>query len=154
MHKNIIVYVSQSGINSREFAKFSVNEIKLVPEPELNEHEDMKTISPVSAHFIQNNSKYSKHIGPDHPQYNRIILFNLLKKYRDIHNTEFPGKPFLTIQPKGEIKEKTLKIKDFDCKCFSYRFHIHTPAELMKIAYSCGIGSNNAMGQGMLKTDR
>jgi CRISPR-associated endoribonuclease Cas6 len=131
-------------------AVFSVAGIQALPEPEITDVMRFKTISPVSVHASRGDER-SEHISPESSEYENAILMNLINKYSRIHKTEFSGDRKLEIDVQGAIKAKLIKIKNFSNKCFDYRFTMYAPVELMKIAYCCGIGGNNAMGCGMLK---
>ncbi|NOZ60495.1 MAG: CRISPR-associated endoribonuclease Cas6 [Calditrichaeota bacterium] len=146
-------------------AKFAVQQVETVPEPEFSEEMKFKCLSPivVSTARKKEGQIQEHYYRPLEPDLSEAIRKNLISKYETLYHRH-PENDSLTFaldehylrRRGGEEKlSKLIKIKEgmaeeTRIKAFECPFYLKGSTELMKVAYECGIGQKNSMGFGMV----
>jgi|YelNatPaOPRAMG01_1025707.scaffolds.fasta_scaffold00887_16 CRISPR-associated endoribonuclease Cas6 len=149
--KKRILYLQLPG--STEERAIYLAELKLEPFPAYKRPEIVETLSPITVYRTEekDGKAYTHYFSPHDPEFNELILFNLLRKYRAI-----TGKK-LFLDEKSYIKplrigphENIVFYKDTIIKGWSGIFELALPQELFSLAFACGLGSKNSQGFGCI----
>lgn len=157
--------------------RFLIQDIVNLPEPKFQQNLDgsLPTIkflclSPivVSNYGSKEDEKQIQHyIRPDEPEFPEAIRKNLIQKFITVYKTPPQNQEMsfswekTYIQRKGGYNKisKLITICEGDpcetkVKAFMAPFYLSGSAELIHIAYECGIGEKNSMGFGMIKEEQ
>jgi len=130
-----------------------LDELRLEPFLAYKLPEIVETLSPVTVYRTEEKEgkTYTHYFSPHDPEFNELILFNLLRKYRAL-----TGKR-LSLDEKSYIKplrisdhENIVFYKDTIIKGWSGIFELALPPELFSLAFTCGLGSKNSQGFGCI----
>ena len=130
-----------------------LDELKLEPFPAYKRPEIVETLSPITVYRTEekDGKTYTHYFSPHDSEFNELILFNLLRKYRAL-----TGKK-LSLDEKSYIKplrisshENIVFYKDTIIKGWSGIFELALPQELFSLAFACGLGSKNSQGFGCI----
>lgn len=134
---------------------FRIDDIVLLPEPELKDTMRFHTISPVCVSELRQNAT-PVYLSPEHPKYRQALLDGVLSRYAaacgvpyekdvfcDFELLSVP-KPVLTTIKSGTPQQTRVKGYRYDCR-------VSLPEELMRLVYDCGLGEKNSLGFGMVK---
>lgn len=111
-----------------------------------------KTRNPVVA-TIQNEEKKIVYTSPFDESFYRVIANNLKRKYKLIYNKEYEGELYFDIEDTFSIKKRlisNIKSKGMLIGYSNFELYIIADKDMQKVAYYCGIGSNNSLGMGMM----
>ena len=134
----------------------TVNSVEVVPPPHFTDTMRFNTLSPACV-VLKHSDKSEEYIAPDRPEAARLILQNLLDKYRALNGTEYPAENIhftlktLTIPKPVLITIKAGTPEESRIRGFMGQLEISAPEPLMKIMYDGGIGSKNSMGFGCVE---
>lgn len=139
-------------------AAFQVEQVEALPTPEFKQVTRFKCLSPIVV------STMHEHGGRLQPYYYRpadtgiseALQKNLLEKYEIIH-ADKPGDTRLEfhLESQDRPKSKLLTLKQgtpeaTQIKAFETYFTLEGSAELMQVAWECGLGEHNSQGFGMV----
>lgn len=112
-----------------------------------NTTEQFLTISPVTAYITDENKK-TVYYHPNSEEFKESVINNIAQKYFLVYNENMPD---ITIDEINNIKEKKVYFrKNF---AIAYHFKIifsNLDEKVKNIIMTCGIGSKNSSGFGML----
>lgn len=136
--------------------QFSVREISVMPPPVFTKKMTFETLSPICIAMNQDNGK-QLYLSPENEDAERLVLLNLLDKYKAFYGEDFPQKDFhFAVKTLSKPKSTLITIKadtpqESKIRGFLCQFELQAPVELMKIAYEAGLGGKNSMGFGMVE---
>lgn len=146
--------------------------VDIIPEPAFSGNMKFVTLSPVLVKKPVNvsrngNEKLSaEYLMPGHPEAGFYLNKNLVSKYLSLHpEIRETDKSLLFLPDEEYIRRKEGKIskliafkngseEETRMRAFECPFMLEGDTELIRIAYECGLGDNNAMGFGMIETVR
>ena len=137
----------------------AVKSIEVVAPPHFTDTLRFSTLSPACV-VLKHSDKSEEYIAPDHPEAARLILQNLLDKYRALNGTEYPAENIhftlktLTIPKPVLITIKAGTLEESRIRGFMGQLDISAPEPLMKIMYDGGIGSKSSMGFGCVEVGK
>ena len=153
-------------IGHPEKCRLSVDMVERLPLPEFQETMHYCCLSPICVSFQPEGKKYADYLSPHDPQYDRILLDNLINKYRLIENLS---------ESTEAVRERVISEWGFRFCCeteelrswlqtirkgkpdetrvrgYEYPFSLTTSPTLHKIGYLTGFGEKNAMGFGCVE---
>lgn len=89
--------------------------------------------------------------SPFEEDYYRILANNLLRKYKLIYNKDYEGELYFDIENTLNVKKRFISNIKSTSKLIGYsNFELYLVADtdMQKVAYYCGLGSNNSLGMG------
>ncbi len=119
----------------------------------------LKTITATVLGFNSGNQKNEQYFSPEHPDYKKLFLKNLIDKYSiisdkkiDINNIDFKVTKIYK-NKKGKIKSELQTIKagtpaETKIKGYFFEFELTAPADVIRTGLNAGFGSMNALGFG------
>ncbi|HHW17723.1 MAG TPA: CRISPR-associated endoribonuclease Cas6 [Firmicutes bacterium] len=113
----------------------------------------VRAMSPVTVYSTMtkyDGSKYTCYFDPREPEFQRLILSNLAKKYQVLTQEEPPQTPPFRIVPKGVPKLSIVDYKGTVVKGYSCLFLLEGPPQLLQIALDAGLGAKNSQGFGCI----
>ncbi len=113
---------------------------------------NIKTLSPVvtySTYLKQDGGKYTCYFHPREPEFKRLVLDNLLKKYEILNKQDIVIDNF-NIYPISKIKMNIVQYKGIIIKGYSGYFSVSGDNKLLQVMVDCGIGSKNSQGFGCI----
>lgn len=149
------------GLKNVCHSTFGVELVESLPEPVFRETTKCKALSPVTVSLNTNNDT------PDYlraldPRLSNAVKQNLLWKYKTLYDSEPEDKDLIFEVDKDYISSrggeervsKLITIKETGMgetkvKSFITPFTLSGSIDLIKLAYTCGIGEKNSMGFGM-----
>ena len=111
----------------------------------------IETLSPITVYRTEekNGKRYTYYYSPLEPEFNKLILYNLRRKYRTITQRDISLDDKSYIRPvKIANHENIVYYKDILIKGWSGIFEISLPKDVFPIAFSCGLGAKNSQGFG------
>lgn len=144
--------------------------IEILPEPVISDKMKFICLSPVLVKKPVNvsrngNEKLSaEYLMPGHPEAGFYLSKNLVSKYLSLHPEIKETDKSVRFMPDEEyIRRKEGRIskliafkngsdEEIRLRAFECPFTLEGEKELIRIAYECGLGDNNAMGFGMIET--
>ena len=145
------------GIVRIDSVPFSVRSVQ-VAEPKVQGTSLLvKCASPVTVHSTlsrYNGSKYTCYFETGEPDFDRLILLNLDKKFEILTQEVPPTSPPFKITPRGTPKRSILNYKGTVIKGYTCRFLLEGPQDLLQVALEAGIGSKNSQGFGCIVPDQ
>lgn len=112
----------------------------------------VETLSPITVYRTgeKDGKTFTNYYTPSEPEFNELILLNLLRKYRTLtgNNLTLDEKAYL--KPRVASRENILYFKDTLIKGWSGIFELSLPKELFQLAFSCGLGAKNSQGFGCI----
>jgi len=107
------------------------------------------TLSPITVSMIKNGKNYNP--SPIELEFFELIKKNLIKKYRLIYGQEYHGPILFNTNHIHNVKSKRIKIKNTYHIGYELKgLEIIAPPEILNIVRTCGLGSKNSMGFGMV----
>jgi CRISPR-associated endoribonuclease Cas6 len=140
----------------RSAVQFEIRSVEAMPEPEYTEEMEFNTLSPMCIKFKREDGG-KDYLSPTDVRSPFLIFNGLIDRYRSFYHQDPPFsvsdcKLSVTKDPKSALitvkagtKEET-KIRGYLCS-----FKIKAPVEIMKMIYTSGIGSLNAIGFGCVE---
>lgn len=136
--------------------EFSVSSVQ-VAEPKIETSSILvRCLSPVTVYSTMtryDGTKYTVYFDPREPEFGRLVLSNLSKKYELLVQEGPPGDPPFGISPRGTPKLAVLEYKGTIIKGYTCRFLLEGPRDLLQVALDAGIGSKNSQGFGCIVPD-
>ncbi len=143
--------------------------VEMLPEPVFRQTMNFICLSPVLVkkpvmkHVNGKEKMTAEHLMPDHPEAGHYLNQNLKNKYLSLY-PELPDNEKTVvftpdedyIKRRGGKVSKLISFKsgsDMEThhRAFECPFTLEGDTELIKIAYECGLGENNAVGFGMIE---
>jgi CRISPR-associated endoribonuclease Cas6 len=119
----------------------------------LNEITLYKVRNPIVA-SIQDENKKIVYVSPYQQEvYFKILANNLKRKYKLIYNKEYEGELYFDVEDIFSIKKKlisNIKTKGILIGYSGFELYIQASKEMQRVAYYCGVGSNNSLGMGLM----
>ncbi len=112
----------------------------------------IKTLSPIccySTATMMDGKKRTIYYNPKEREFSKLVRNNLIHKYEALYGKK-PEDDSFYIFPKGITKEKVNTFKGIIIKGYSGVFEIKGSKELIKLAFTAGLGSKNAAGFGCI----
>lgn len=136
-------------------AQFYIDTIELVPVPKNVIEGEFRTLSPLSLSRRGENNQ-PEYINPEHPEAGRMIVANLIEKYRFFYQKEYTGSTEFDFKLLSTPKRKGIVIKSGtqgQTKVIGYlcRFYLKCDKELMNIMLASGVGERNSLGFGFVQ---
>lgn len=129
-----------------------VEEIQVMPEPDIEESAKINMLSPVVVYRteIKDRKKYTKYYNPEEKDFKELLRDNLYRKYKTMFNKE-PQECHFDVVPLTKLNPKNFKIMKYKgtvIKGWMGRYEIKASPELLRLAYDSGLGTKNAQGFG------
>ncbi|MGC8892683.1 MAG: CRISPR-associated endoribonuclease Cas6 [Candidatus Saccharicenans sp.] len=113
----------------------------------------IETLSPITVYRTgeKDGKAFTYYYSPSEAEFNKLILLNLLRKYRALTGNNLTLDEKTYIKPvKISSRENILYFKDTIIKGWSGTFELSIPKELFPLAFSCGLGAKNSQGFGCI----
>lgn len=136
--------------------QFEVQQVELIPQPELTVDTAFRTISPVVVSVKEPGGRVS-YVSPEKEEYGAFLLKNLKEKYKIYYGREYPGPATSRFELLSPPKSRLVTIKadtpdETKVRGYNFTFRFHTDTELLELMYASGCGEKGSMGFGMLGT--
>ena len=147
--------------------RFHVETVRKLDPPEYSDEMHFIMLSPVVCTTKYEPEQYPQYLYPGDPEFNRVLLENLCRKYQTLH-----GKALRCAEEEIDFVLDSDYIKRMDGKVQKLitlkegrsdetkikgtlaPFRIRAPRELIEIGYEYGFGEKNSQGFGMVKVDQ
>ena len=134
--------------------KFTVSSVEKLQQPEFSDQMSFRLLSPV--HVVRKNpfdSKKIEHLHPEHKDFERLFIDNLISKYKAYHGNAGFDSTGYKLEILSEPRSKAITIKQGNkgetvLKSYLFDFKINADKELIKIGYYAGFGKENSQGFG------
>jgi len=139
--------------NLEEEQVINLLDIYLEPIPLYRRSILIETLSPITIYRTDNKEgkSFTHYFAPSAPEFNELILLNLLRKYRTLYGANFLLNEEAYIKPvKVSSHENIIYYKSNIIKGWSGIFELSLPKELFSLAFSCGLGAKNSQGFGCI----
>lgn len=153
--KNIINLIIK-GLMKQGYIKYYDNKLNIVnfsndKNIKFNDVMLYKVRTPMVA-VINNELGKREYLNPVNPRFFELIGKNLLRKYKLIYGKDYEGGLYFDIEDLFNIKQRFIKnIKNgFLIGYSNFELFIEADRDMQKVAYYCGVGSNNSVGMGVL----
>ena len=130
---------------------FFVEGVEILKAPLFSDRMTWKTRSPICISQRQAGKRYAQYLAPDHPDYGRLMVANLRRKWLSVtadpaaeHHTGFE------FELLGSPHSKLIQVKNSQIRAYEFQFTLETAPELQKTAYYAGFGEKNAQGFGLV----
>ncbi|MBC7364886.1 MAG: CRISPR-associated endoribonuclease Cas6 [Candidatus Aminicenantes bacterium] len=113
----------------------------------------VETLSPITVYRTseKDGKLFTHYFKPSDPEFNELILSNLLRKYRVLTGKKLTLDKEAFIRPvRISHRENIIYFKDTVIKGWSGNFELSLPEELFPLAFSCGLGAKNSLGFGCI----
>lgn len=110
-----------------------------------------KARNPIVA-TIQDEQKRIIFTNPLEEKYYEVLANNLKRKYKLVYNKEYEGELYFDIEDTLSIKKRlisNIKSRGMLIGYSGFEIYLVADEDMQKVAYYCGLGSNNALGMGM-----
>jgi len=128
-----------------------ISSIWIEPPPKYKNPVLIETLSPITVYRTEekNGKRYTHYYSPLEPEFNKLILDNLRRKYRTITGRDISLDDKSYIKPFRIAKhENIVYYKDILIKGWSGIFEMSLSEDVFSIAFSCGLGAKNSQGFG------
>ena len=145
---NTLIKNRKINLNSQEI---SILNIWIDPPPKYKNPVLIETLSPITVYTTEekNGRRYTHYYSPNDPEFKKLILDNLCRKYRTITGKDITLDGLADIKPVIVAKnENIVYYKDIMIKGWSGIFELLLPEEVFPLAFSCGLGAKNSQGFG------
>jgi CRISPR-associated endoribonuclease Cas6 len=146
--------------------QFRVETVRKLDTPDFLDEMRFVMLSPLVCTTKREPGQYAQYLFPGDPEFKRVLLENLCRKYQTLHGrsfdcseaeVDFELDQAYVERMKGKI-QKLITIKEgrsdeTKIKGTLAPFRIRAPRELIEIGYECGFGEKNSQGFGMVKVD-
>jgi CRISPR-associated endoribonuclease Cas6 len=138
--------------------QMQVRNIEMIKEPifEADKTYFCKTKTAVVMGELKEDSKHEQYIPPLSPNYNQLIINNIIDKCRsvgiNINNVKTEDIIFEVSKLKAKTTLQTIKAntdQETKVKGYNYEFKLKASPEILKLIYATGIGSMNSLGFGV-----
>jgi CRISPR-associated endoribonuclease Cas6 len=152
------LFVNQTfevGSDRRTTVQFTIVSVEAMPEPEYSEEMEFDTISPMCIKLINDNKTY--YLSPSDVRAPYIIFRGLIDRYKTYYGEQPPfSAPDYKFEVTREPKSALITIKagtpdQTRVRGYMCSFKVKAPVEIVKLIYSSGIGSMNAIGFGCVE---
>ncbi len=144
--------------------------VETLPDPPFVTDMRFTCLSPIflKKPHIKDGRMRAEHLLPDHPEFSQILRKNLLDKLVSLNGTpapdesetdfEFtPDRAYIRKRGGMDRISKLITIKEGEAaesrnRAFECPFSLHAHPDLIRTAYTSGLGNDNAMGFGMIET--
>ncbi|MEG1410509.1 MAG: CRISPR-associated endoribonuclease Cas6 [Terrisporobacter sp.] len=102
---------------------------------------------------IQNEKRQIVFMSPYQDKFFEVLANNLRRKYRLIYNKDYQGELYFDIEDIFSIKKRlisNIKTKGVVIGYSNFELYVQADVDMQKVAYYCGVGSNNSLGMGMM----
>ena len=149
------------GLLSQGYLKILDKELPILDvitkkEPVFSNEMRFTCLSPIVADLT--NESGTNYLPFDDENINNVLESNLIRKYETLFEEKYNSKiPFQITFDKNYIDKrnrkiyKLVKIKNIKVKGILCPFELICDPKLMEVAYSCGLGTKNSMGFGMIE---
>lgn len=137
--------------------QFGIQQIELMPFPDLAKVETFKTLSPVVVSVKEKNGKVT-YLGPEREEYSACLFKNLKEKYKTYYGREFSGSEEFAFELLSPAKPRLITIKagtpnETKVKGYNYIFNLKADEELVRLAYEAGLAEKGSQGFGMIEVN-
>ncbi|PJA95414.1 MAG: CRISPR-associated endoribonuclease Cas6 [Ignavibacteriales bacterium CG_4_9_14_3_um_filter_34_10] len=147
--------------------KFLINQVEAIPQPEFQEINHFKMLSPMVLSTVEENgNKTHQHYfryNDKIDEINRVFNQNLKNKYKLIYDKEYSEDDLILVWDENYINKKLNEKKRLTKKISVIKNHeepieiianeipftLSGNSELIKVGYECGFGEKNSIGFGM-----
>lgn len=143
-----------------QILQMQVRNIEMKKEPvfEAQKLYACKTKAAVVMGEKKDNSKYEQYIPPLSPNYNRLIINNIIDKCRavGINHVQAEDINFEVTKLRAKTTLQSIKAgtdQETKVKGYNYEFNIKASPEILSLIYATGIGSMNSVGFGMWEVE-
>ena len=134
--------------------KFRVTGVEKEKEMEFTDEMDFRLRTPI--HIIEHNPYHEDkidHLHPDHKNFERLFLKNLIDKYASLHPEALDNLITPKLKVLSEPKPKLITIKEgtkqeTKLRGFVFDFSVKAHPKLLQTGYYAGFGKSNPMGFG------
>ena len=101
----------------------------------------------------QDEKKRRIFINPFEEDFYKVLANNLKRKYKLIYNKDYEGDLYFDIEDTFSIKKRlvsNIKSKFMLIGYSDFELYIVADKDMQKVAYYCGLGSNNSLGMGAI----
>ncbi|MGC9070823.1 MAG: CRISPR-associated endoribonuclease Cas6 [Elusimicrobiales bacterium] len=122
------------------------------PPPSYKKTIFIETLSPITVYRTEerDGKTFTHYYSPQDPEFNKLILLNLLRKYRTLTGKNITLDDAYIKPVRVAKRENILYFKDTVIKGWSGIFELSLPKELFTLAFSCGLGAKNSQGFGCI----
>lgn len=130
-------------------ANVEISRVEVKESPDLSKKVQVYTLSPVTAYSTLEN-KQTRFYNPYDMEFSQYIKKNLLHKYEAYHGNQ-PENTDFVMKPIGAVKEARVNYKGFHILAYNCEIEMEGSEELLRMAYSAGIGGKNSQGFGCIE---
>jgi len=117
---------------------------------------EIRTLSPITVYstlLTPDRKKKTYYYSPFEPEFSKLILQNLIKKYLALHPDKKDNLQVFSITPRWVSKknEHIIYYKKTIIKAWSGIYRIKGSQGLLELAFDSGLGSKNSQGFGMIE---
>lgn len=99
----------------------------------------------------QDENKHIIFVNPFEEDFYKILANNLKRKYKLIYNKDYHGELYFDIEDTFSVKKRlisNIKSKFMLIGYSGFELYLVADTDMQKVAYYCGLGSNNVLGMG------
>ena len=149
--KNVVFgYIEKSSMDLFG-TKYKVLEVQNDKKVKFNNITLYKMRNPLVA-TRQDENKRIIYMNPFEEDYYTVLANNLKRKYKLVYGKDYTGELYFDIEDTFSIKKRLISnIKENGILIGYSDFELYLVADkdMQKVAYYCGLGSNNSLGMGM-----
>jgi len=130
-----------------------VSSLWVYPDPKFTSRVLVETLSPITVYRTEekDGQKFTRYLSPSDPDFSRLLLENLCRKYRTLTGARISAGNGSYIKPvRTSERETIVYYEDTVIKAWSGVFELSVPEELFSVAFSCGLGAKNSQGFGCI----
>lgn len=112
----------------------------------------IKTLSPITVYSTllrQDGSKYTCYFQPGDPDFKKLVLNNLVNKYKAFYKKE-PDSSKFNISRINKVRQHIMQYKNTVIKAYSGLITVSGPIEFLQMMVDSGVGSKNSQGFGCI----
>ena len=146
--------------------RFRVETVRKLDSHDLSDDMPFIMLSPLVCTTKREREQYPQYLFPGDPEFERVLLENLMRKYQVLHGREFActSEQFSFVLDHDYVERMNGKIQklitlkegrsdETKIKGTLAPFRLKASRELIEVGYECGFGEKNSQGFGMVKVD-
>ncbi len=146
--------------------KLDVRSVEKLPEKKFSGNQRFRCLSPVVVSYRdRSKERYARYLGPDEDGYDKLIVGNLINKFRSygehgkggagLNGKKVDAEIFRITVP-GRPRSKLITIRqgmpgETRVRGYLYEFIVEGLPELIRLGYYAGFGEKNSLGFGCVK---
>lgn len=147
---NIVKGFMKKGLLLLDGNEFKLIDVKNDKNIKLDNISLYKVRTPIIA-SVQDDKRRIKYLSIYENEYFRVIAENLKRKYKLVYEKDYSGELYFDVEDLFNVKRKVISVKQGAVVGYSdFELYIQADKDMQKVAYFCGIGSNNSLGMGFM----